>query len=158
VWDTTEGFFSRWVVVPFSAFFPAGKADPSLVERLTRPEVLRGLLRGAVGGLQSVMRRGQFQLPPSVISATERFKTEADPMRGFIEERIECRHPNNAPFVARQDFYLAYSTWASINGFHVMSAQRFYESFVAAGTGVWEYPLRVITLHGTQGYKGIALK
>lgn len=156
--DTTEGFFSRWVVVPFSAFFPAGKADPSLIDRLTRPEVLQGLLRASVGGLQSIMRRGAFSLPRSVVNATERFKKEADPMRGFIEERVVSRHPNNAGWTARQDFYLAYTTWANINGFHQMSAQRFYESFVAAGVSAWEYPMRNARRDGIDGYIGIAIK
>ena len=152
--DTTEGFFSRWVVIPFTAFFPAGKADPSLIDRLTRPEALRGLLRGAVGGLQSVMRRGSFALPPSVTIATERFKKEADPLRGFIEDRVESRHPSNAPFVPRMEFYSAYTVWAQVNGFHQMSAQRFYESFVAA----LDTPPKSVTNHGTIGYRGIALR
>jgi phage/plasmid-associated DNA primase len=141
------------VVIPFTAFFPAGKADPTLVQRLTHTRVLQGLLRASVGGLQTVLRRGAFSLPPSVIVATERFKKEADPLRGFIEERIEERHLNNAPFVPRMEFYSAYTTWATVNGFHLMSAQRFYESFTAA----LEIPIVVLTKDGTKGYKGIVL-
>jgi P4 family phage/plasmid primase-like protien len=155
--DTTEGFFSRWVVVPFTAFFPAGKADTSLVERLTRPEELQGLLRASVAGLQQVMRRGQFSLPASVVAATERFKMEADPMRGFIEERITSCQPNNSPVVPRTEVYLAYTMWAQLNGFHPMSAHRFYESFMAALTDVVEYPVRAITVHGTQAFRGISI-
>lgn len=157
-WDTTEGFFSRWVVVPFSAFFPAGAADPTLIDRLTSQANLRGLLRGAVGGLQQVMRRGSFQLPPSVLSATERFKNEADPMRAFIQERVESRHPNDAPFVNRTELYVAYTAWSSINGFHQMSAARFYESFLAAATDSLEYPVRMRMRDGYNGYYGIVLR
>ena len=155
--DTTEGFFSRWVVIPFSAFFPAGKADPTLIDRLTSRSNLQGLLRASVGGLQSVMRRGKFALPPSVVSATERFKMEADPMRGFIEERVTFHHSNDPTFTARTDVYNAYATWCAINGFHQMSAQRFYESFTAAATDVSEFPLRSITLHGVKGYRGMSI-
>ena len=155
--DTTEGFFSRWVVVPFSAFFPAGKADTLLIDRLTSPGNLQGLLRGAVGGLQQVMRRGSFAIPPSVASATERFKMEADPLRGFIEERIKFNHPNDPVFTARTEIYSAYATWSAMNGFHQMSAQRFYESFNAAALDVSQFPVRAITLHGVNGYRGITL-
>lgn len=155
--DTTEGFFSRWVVVPFTAFFPAGVADPTLIDRLSREANLQGLLRMAVGGLQSVMRRGSFHLPHSVIKATERFKTEADPMRGFIGERVEFRHPNNAPFVARTDFYNGYTAWAAVNGFHQMSASRFYESFVAACVDSSEHPFIVRTNKGVNGYRGAVM-
>lgn len=144
--------------MPFSAFFPAGRADPTLIDRLTRQQSLQGLLRGAVGGLQQVMRRGSFALPPSVISATERFKNEADPMRAFIQERVTGKHPNNAPFVSRTDIYIAYTTWAQVNGFHQMSAARFYESFSAAVTDSMEFPLRIVRIDGINGYKGIVLR
>jgi putative DNA primase/helicase len=156
--DTTEGFFSRWVVVPFSAFFPAGRADPTLIDRLTRPEELQGLLRAAVGGLQQVMRRGAFAIPPSVANATERFKMEADPMRGFIEERIEFLHSNATGFTPRTELYLAYSAWAGINGFHQMSAQRFYEGFTSAAVDVSTHPVVPVTRDGTRGFKGLMVK
>jgi P4 family phage/plasmid primase-like protien len=156
--DTTEGFFSRWVVIPFTAFFPAGKADTLLIDRLTAPRALAGLLRGAVGGLQQVMRRGSFAIPPSVAIATERFKMEADPMRGFIEERTKFHHPNDPVFTARTDIYSAYATWAVMNGFHQMSAQRFYESFTAACVDVSQFPVKSIKLHGILGYRGISIQ
>ena len=156
--DTTEGFFSRWVVIPFTAFFPAGVADPGLIDVLTSQRALQGLLRGAVGGLQQVMRRGKFSLPASVLKATERFKMEADPLRGFIEERITFEHPNNPTFVARADVYGAYSAWAAMNGFHQMSAQRFYESFVSAATDTSHYPIVPVLRQGTRGFRGMQIK
>lgn len=102
------------------------------------------------------MRRGSFAIPASVASATDRFKREADPMRGFIDERIEAVHPNSAPFVPRTDVYNGYTTWAAVNGFHQMSASRFYESFVAAATdsGI---NVRSLTVRGVNGYRGFVI-
>lgn len=153
--DTTEGFFSRWVVVPFTAFFPAGVADPALIDRLTSLRNLQGLLRYAVGGLQQVMRRGSFTFPASVAKATERFRMEADPMRGFIGERISFA--TDRAFTPRTEVYMAYTTWAALNGFHQMSAQRFYESFGPAALDVGKVPLSETLLNGTKGYRGISL-
>lgn len=155
VYDTTEGFFSRWVVVPFTAFFPAGVADPTLIDRLTSLANLQGLLRYAVGGLQQVMRRGSFTLPASVVNATERFRMEADPMRGFITERV--RFTGERGFTPRMEVYTGYTTWAAINGFHQMSAQRFYESFGAAALDVGKVPIAETVLRGTRGFRGIEL-
>jgi len=155
--DTTEGFFSRWVVVPFTAFFPAGVANPTLIDRLTTQRQLQGLLRMAVGGLQQTMRRGKFDIPRSVLTATDRFKAEADPMRGFIDERVEFRHPTNAQHIPRTVFYEAYTTWSVVNGFHQMSAARFYESFAAAVVAVSELPFRSATRDGVKGYIGVAV-
>jgi phage/plasmid-associated DNA primase len=150
-----QGFFSRWVVVPFSAFFPAGKADVSLVHRLTSQANLQGLLRGAVGGLQQVMRRGSFVNPASVSNATRHFRMEADPMRGFIEDRIEGQWE---AFVARTDVYNAYTVWAGLNGFQAMSAQRFYEGFMAACVDALNNPVQSTMRYGTRGIRGVIIK
>lgn len=150
--DTTEGFFSRWVVVPFTAFFPAGVADPTLIDSLTSQRVLQGLLRGAVGGLQSVMRRGQFSIPESVKRATQRFREEADPVRGFIKERLTIggRH-----FMNRVDVYNAYVVWATVSGYSPMGAGRFYESFNSCIVGK---PISPRKSDGVNGYWGVQIE
>ncbi len=153
--DTTEGFFSRWVVVPFTAFFPAGVADPTLIGRLTAQSELQGLLRYAVGGLQQVMRRGRFSIPPSVERATTRFKMEADPMRAYVEERIGFEH---SAFTPRTELYAAYSAYAVMNGMHQMAAARFYESFVTAATDMANSPITVVSRNGVRGFKGVFIK
>lgn len=156
--DTTEGFFSRWVVVPFSAFFPAGKADPTIIGRLTSQENLQGLLRAAVGGLQQVMRRGQFTIPASVADATRKFKMEADPLRGFIDERVRSHRSDEPQALPRTDVYLAYVTWAGLNGFQQMSATRFYEQFTMAAVDALPHPLADVVRRGVRTYKGISLR
>lgn len=155
--DTTEGFFSRWVVVPFSAFFPAGRADPALINRLTRQSELQGLLRNAVGGLQAVMRRGAFTEPESVKKATMHFRTEADPIRGYLADRITSTHPNNSSFIDRTELYADYADWAASNGFAQLSAARFYEQLQMAAVDALEYPVRIARRSDSRGYIGMQL-
>lgn len=155
--DTTEGFFSRWVVVPFTAFFPAGVADPTLIGRLTSQRELQGLLRYAVGSLQQVMRRGRFTIPASVEEASQKFRAEADPMRAFIDERVEFHGEHSAEFIARTDLYQAYVAYALINGLHQMSAMRFYEAFTMAATDVANTPVLLTQHKGIRGYRGVSV-
>lgn len=103
------------------------------------------------------MRRGSFTLPPSVIEATARFKMEADPLRAFLDECVRSKHPNDAVFTPRTEFYMRYTSWGSANGFHQMSAARFYESLLAAAADAFEYPVKPVTVQGTQGYRGMEL-
>ena len=149
--DTTEGFFSRWVVVPFSAFFPAGKADPLLITRLTARSELRGVLRAAVGGLQQVMRRGRFSIPRSVAAATERFRKEADPIRGYVEERLTVTGGRER--VSRADVYADYSAWAATNGYHSMAASRFYEQLTTVLAGRITYTIA----RGEKSFRGMVI-
>lgn len=100
-----------------------------------------------------MMDRGTFRIPPSVVSATERFKQEADPLRGFIRERVR-EVTWEAPFIPRTDFYTAFVVYSSANGFHQMAANRFYEQFISA----IDYSVKPITVHGVLGYKGIELR
>ena len=157
--DTTEGFFSRWVVVPFSAFFPAGRADPGLIERLTTLSELRGLLRVSIGGLQQVMRRGAFTLPKAVQEATARFKNEADPVRAFVEERVmvaDARKEN--AWIARAELYGAYVSWSMVNGFHQMSAMKFYEALAVAITDLFDIPLTEKKNNTVKGFSHLIIK
>lgn len=138
--------------MPFTAFFPAGVADPTLIDSLTAPRVLQGLLRTAVGGLQSVMRRGMFADPQSVRRATQRFREEADPVRGFIKERLLV---GGRYFMNRVDIYNSYVAWATVSGYSPMSAARFYESFNSCIVGK---PIVVTKLNGANGYRGVRIE
>lgn len=101
-----------------------------------------------------MLRRGAFTMPASVVKATERFRREADPMQGFIEERVR-----NEPevFTPRTELYTAYTAWAGVNGFHSMSAGRFYEAFTAAALTAELRP-RITTNGGVRGYRGIGIR
>lgn len=83
---------------------------------------------------------------------------EADPMRGFIEERTAFHHANDPVFTGRTEIYNAYVGWAAMNGFHQMSAQRFYESFLTAAVDSSGYPVMAKMREGVRGYSGVALK
>jgi phage/plasmid-associated DNA primase len=85
-----------------------------------------------------------------VATATQKFRDEADPVRGFIAERVR-RAPE--VFTARADLYMAYQAWATVNGFSALSASRFYESLGAAS----ELPLEYRVRQGIRGYVGIAV-
>jgi putative DNA primase/helicase len=153
--DTTEGFFSRWIVVPFKGFYPAGKADTGLIHRLTAPQELQGLLRASVAGLQSLLNRGAFRMPESVRLATEHFRIEADPIRGYIAERIRTAR-SESEWVNRTELYADYVAWAGTNGFQQMSNSRFYESLAPALLDA--HPHATPTRRdGWDGYRGIEM-
>jgi P4 family phage/plasmid primase-like protien len=125
--DTTEGFFSRWVVVPFNAHFPEGTADPTLIERLTRHEELQGLLVRAIEGLNQVMEQAALDVPESVRAAQENFRREADPIQNFVTECVETSTDRKA-HVRKLDIYARYTEWCIANGYRPMASTRFIES------------------------------
>ena len=120
--DLTEGFFSRWIIVPFRGYFPAGKADPHLGDRLTSEA--EGIIVKAIEGLHRVMDRGRFDLPTSVLAATEDYRVKADPVRQFSAERIEVDFDAE---VKRTWLHDAYQEWCRHNGYQPLATRRFYD-------------------------------
>ena len=153
--DTTEGFFSRWIVIPFTGFYPAGKADTGLIHKLTSPTEMQGLLRASVAGLQQLLNRGAFRMPESVRKATEHFRIEADPIRGFISDRITVANDTKA-WLSRAEIYSDYVAWAGTNGFSQMSSSRFIEQFNAALPELLPYSIPV-RRDGYPGYRNTRL-
>jgi P4 family phage/plasmid primase-like protien len=146
--DVSEGYFSRWIVVPFTGYFPPGKADPHMRDRLFAE--LPGVLVKAVAALRTLMARGQFDLPASVADATAEYRRRADPMRQFISERIEVA-PDEVR-IERPNVYTAYRMWTEFNGYRAVAAAKFYERLLQGVPTA-----RIVTVHGVRYVAGIRL-
>lgn len=135
--DTTVGFFSRWVVLPFDVgFFPDGLADSSIEEKMATE--LPGLLVRAVEGLRTVIGRGSFTTPSSVTEATASFRSIADQVRGFV---AECFEAASGKSVRRTTVYERYTMWASANEFPELTRRDFYDRFRPAASDVLGRPI-----------------
>ena len=76
--DNSEGYISRWLVIPFPHSF-IGREDATLGERLEAE--VPGVTVKAVEGLQALMRRGRFAKTASTDAAAEEFARASDPIR-----------------------------------------------------------------------------
>lgn len=150
--DATEGFFSRWVVLPFTGYFPADKADPSIEDKLRDDNELRGLLVAAVDGLRRLMDRGHFSTPLTVKGATREFREAADPVRAFATERLTA-----GGTVAKTTVYNAWAQWCEDNGHERGSARRLYERLPGAALDVLDAHLTETKSHGERLFRGVSL-
>lgn len=146
--DTSEGFFSRWIVVPLVGYFPAGVADSSREDKMHTEAELRGLLVLAVRGLARVLGRGRFDLPESVEEETAVFRRVADPVRAFLDDYVPSLITEWLP---RTHTYKDYSEWCTQNGYNPLGASGFYERVEAAGR---DHPTHAITSSKRQGTRG----
>lgn len=151
--DTTEGFFSRWVVLPFERrVFRAGVADPTVEPALHRPAELRGLLVEAVAGLRRLLDRGAFAEPSSVVEATARFKIAADPVRSWLAET--CSADGNG-FEPRALLHRHYIAWCRDNGHHALGAAPWREAVKAAAPDVLGVEVVDLARKGVRGLYGL---
>lgn len=149
--DQSDGWFDRWLVVPFTNRIPDDELDPHLLEKLTAPAELAALLYLAVDGLRALMSRGGFDPPPSITEAHGAYRERLDTVAAFVAERcsfhIDCWLP-------RTDLYRNYREWITDGGRHPLSSVTFNEHLTrhAAGAG---HPLTTKTRRGVRGFAGI---
>lgn len=122
--DHTDGFFVRWVVIPFTRLqLAAGTEDITLEPRLHTE--MSGVLRRAVDGLRRAMRQGHYSTPASVTAATEGFREASDPLRRFLEDCVTITGHHD-DIVSRRELYGQYGAWCDLNGHKTFGANRFW--------------------------------
>jgi len=120
--DTSEGFFSRWLVVPFLGDYTDGKANPAIEVAMHQPEELQGLLVRSILGLRRLeARTWRFDPPESVLRATQEYRDTADPVRLFVHSR-EGWNPEGG-WVAGPDLKRDFDIWGAQNGHQSMAAE-----------------------------------
>lgn len=147
--DTSEGYYARWLVVPFTANL-TGRLRPqvSLDAELHQAGELEGLFARAIRGLQRLMERERFDPPPSVINAGLEFRQTTDPVASFVSECITVAEECGLP---RTDIFNRYRQWCDDNGHRPLSASKFYDRLVGAIPGA-----RATKVQGLRRIEGIA--
>jgi putative DNA primase/helicase len=126
--DLTEGFFSKWVVVPFTGMQLAPGDEDSSIETRMHAEI-EGVLVKAVDGLRRAIDRGGYDRPTSVIEATTSYQVNADPLRRFVEDELDVTgNPNDT--LPRATVYDRYKTWCIDNGAKPLGANKFWPRLV----------------------------
>ena len=120
--DCTDGFFSRWVVIPFDRLQIApGKEDPKIEAKMMTE--LEGVLVRAVEGLRRAMSRGGYDTPASVVDASADYRETADPMIAFVDECLDITNDHDDK-VERNLAYEKYTGWCRDTGHHPLYRNR----------------------------------
>lgn len=151
--DNSHGFFRRWIIIDFPHSFPVGHPgrDERLLEKLTTPEELSGLLNLALTGLRRLKERGYFAEPTSCQAELSEYKRTNDSVRLFADERL--RAVDTGLRTDRVYLFSQYRNFCTDEGLRPVSARRFYskieELFPAAES---------VISGGVRFYGGIVLK
>lgn len=138
--DTTVGYLSRWVVVPFPRNL-AGREDRNVEARLHSE--LPGIVTRAVRAQPALLDRGQFPLPAGAQRAREEFERRVDQVRTWL---ADCAEPDPGAWTPRTPIYQAYSEWAARDGHKRVKASTFDGRLTADG-------VEAATIKGTRGYR-----
>ncbi|MCH8840732.1 MAG: hypothetical protein IH831_08685, partial [Planctomycetes bacterium] len=87
--DSSEGFFDRWLVLPFDTRFRGSSQELTRAEldaRLTAPNELSGLLNKAIEAWRRIELHGRLSEPESVQQAWRDFHAMTDPLSTWLDQ------------------------------------------------------------------------
>src|SRR5207247_550219 len=88
--DSTDGFYDRWLIVPLHRRFRGTTEEQPqrvIVDRLTQPLELSGLLNKALMALPDLRQRG-FSEATAVRAATSEFRALTDPLGHWLDKHL----------------------------------------------------------------------
>lgn len=124
--DTSEGYFRRWVVVPFPNKLietTAGFSEAALFAEAP------GVFLKAMDALRALMARGKFELGISAEILRDDFQAQSDTVRIWLGEDESVRAHDSSSrdyWQKRTSLYDSFKVWGSHNGHPVISSTKFY--------------------------------
>lgn len=143
--DTSEAMWERVLLIPFEAYFPRGKADPDMLEKLQLE--LPGMLNWAIEGCLAWQQQG-LDPPQSVKVATEEYREESDVISRFVEDECSVGESQSVGATMLYDHYVG---WCRSSDQRSMSQTAF-------GTRLREKRYKKDSSSGRVVYYGIGLR
>ena len=114
--DKTDGFYRRWIIIPFNAKFSVEDEDydPMIYDKITTDTALSYLLNIAINGAQRLMKNGKFTEPDSVREALENYKSENSTVLSWIDDK--CLDMEYFLDNSTDKIYSDFTDWCKLSG------------------------------------------
>lgn len=83
--DTSHAYYKRWLILAFEKSYTEGSKDPNLIQKLTTPEELSGLLNLALIALRHLEKEGGFRDIP-VEEVKRDYERKSNTVKAFLQE------------------------------------------------------------------------
>lgn len=84
--DESDAFFRRWILISFPNTFEPPNCDPTIIDKITTPQELSGLLNWAIQGLRRLKQKGEFTNSQSTENLRQTWRLLSNPINGFLKE------------------------------------------------------------------------
>lgn len=131
--DKSDGFYRRWLFIPFNAKFSSEDPDydPLIEEKITTDNALSYLLNIGIRGATRLIKRGRFTEPASVKEALEHYKTENSTTLSWIDDKaldVDYFLDNST-----DKLYADFTDWCKLSGIksgNITGKKTFYKEIV----------------------------
>ena len=121
--DFSDGFFRRFLIIPFKKQIPLEKVDKQLKFTLQGEQM--GILLWIFEGMKRLEENGAFSQCDSVDNIADRYRTESDSVASFVIEKQ--MQPSDKGKRELSQVYSDFKEYLVANGFQSMSSRKFAE-------------------------------
>lgn len=104
-------FCRRWILIDFPNTFEGENVDIQLIDKLTTPSELSGLLNLALAALKSLRVSGKFSYDKSVDDVMRMYQINSNSVAAFVDECVEFGDEDTS----KRALYDAYQEWCQTN-------------------------------------------
>jgi len=120
--ENTDGYFRRFMILPFRFTIPTQKIDPDLAKKIINSE-LSGVFNCVLVGLIRLLENKKFTISEIVENQTLQYQKESDSVLMFLEdENYQKSVASNRPL---SDLYSEYDSYCKSSGYWAGSLKTF---------------------------------
>ena len=127
--DLSEGYYRRFLIIPFEQYIPKRERNPNLANEITAEE-LPGIMNWVIEGLERLTENKSFSPCASADLMLEQYKKQTNTVLEFIES--EFYQQLVLPLKATQ-IYERYREYCKGQGFNTAGPKAFYQRLKACG-------------------------
>ena len=87
--DTSDALYRRWILLNFPNNFDEDRADINLLEKITTPEELSGILNWAVEGLKRLREQKKFSYKFTIEQIRDQYERLSNSLHAFVKDFYE---------------------------------------------------------------------
>jgi putative DNA primase/helicase len=126
--DDSDAFYRRWIIIPFTQTISDDEADRYILDKLTTPSELSGLLNKALDGRRRLLANGRFSKEDNAERNRISYTKLSDPVTCFIQDEVLIGGEETTP---KQDLYLAFQAYCARKKYgRAYSQKRFFKEFM----------------------------
>lgn len=123
--DDSDAFFRRWLIVVFPNQFLNDKADPYILQKLTTPEELSGLLNLVLPALKKLLEKGQFSISKTTEEIREDYIRKSSPIAAFV---MDCLEVDSDSFIVKKDLFNAFAEYCRVKNLPAVTQDTFFKN------------------------------
>ena len=116
--EQTEGFFRRFLIIPFDVTIPPENQDKQLSQKIISKE-LSGVFNWILEGLKRLLEQKKFSSSEKIEFAVKQFRRESDSVALFLEDGLYYSDVDHKMLL--KNIYYQYKFFCVTNGYRAVS-------------------------------------